>query len=134
MRSSCSESTPRASRCCRWARGRPVAPLDAGEASTALRLDGRPYVFAPGLSLPHKNLPACSRASRRSRVSGVPLLVLTAGGDRGELAVETPGRGAADVRIVGWLDPAIARGGLRRRACVAVPSLVEGFGLPCSRR
>jgi glycosyltransferase involved in cell wall biosynthesis len=109
----------------------PVAPLEVGEASAALRLDGRPYVFAPGLSLPHKNLPRLLAGLAQIPRERRPLLVLTAGGDAGELANEAARLGvAADVRIVGWLDPATLEAAYAGAVCVALPSLVEGFGLP----
>ncbi len=109
----------------------PVAPLEAGEASAALRLDGRPYVLAPGLSLPHKNLPRLLAGLAQIPRERRPLLVLTAGGDAGELANEAARLGvAADVRIVGWLDPATLEAAYAGAVCVALPSLVEGFGLP----
>ena len=108
-----------------------VTPRDPGEARVALALDERPYLFAPGLSLPHKNLPRLLAGLARIPGERRPQLVVTAGGDDGELAREAARLGiAGDVRVVGWLDPATLEAAYAGAVCVVLPSLVEGFGLP----
>ena len=109
----------------------PVTALDPVIARERLGLDARPYVLAPGLALPHKNLPrlvaALSLIPRERR----PQLALTAGGDHGRLAEQAALLGVADdVRVLGWLEPALLEAAYAGASCVAFPSLVEGFGLP----
>ena len=109
----------------------PTAALDPLASREQLGLDGRAYVFAPGLALPHKNLARLIAALARIPAERRPQLVLTAGGDRGELATEAERFGVAgDVRVVGWLPPEQLEGAYAGAACMAFPSLVEGFGLP----
>ena len=109
----------------------PVAALDPVAAGARLGLDGRPYVLAPGLALPHKNLSRLIEAIALIPSERRPLLVLTAGGDRGELAGKAAAVGVArDVRVAGWLEPALLEAAYAGAACVVLPSLVEGFGLP----
>jgi glycosyltransferase involved in cell wall biosynthesis len=109
----------------------PVAPLDARTARTRLGLDERPYVLAPGLALPHKNLSRLVAALSLIPPERRPQLALTAGGDQGRLAKEAALLGVSgDVRVLGWLEPALLEAAYAGAACVAFPSLVEGFGLP----
>jgi glycosyltransferase involved in cell wall biosynthesis len=110
---------------------RPVAPLSRDEAIARLGLDGRPYVFAPSLALPHKNLDRLVEALAQIPPERRPQLVLTAGGDDGSLRRRADQLGAGgDVRIVGWLDAPLLEAAYANAACMAFPSLVEGFGLP----
>jgi glycosyltransferase involved in cell wall biosynthesis len=109
----------------------PVAPLEPVAARVQLGVGDRPYALAPGLSLPHKNLSRLLRALALIPPERRPLLVLTAGGDRGALAAEAGALGVgADVRVVGWLPAPLLEAAYAGATCVALPSLVEGFGLP----
>jgi glycosyltransferase involved in cell wall biosynthesis len=110
---------------------RPVAALPRTAAVARLGLDGRPYVLAPGLALPHKNLGRLVQALAEIPSERRPQLVLTAGGDDGSLQRQADALGVGgDVRIVGWLDAPLLEAAYANAACMAFPSLVEGFGLP----
>jgi glycosyltransferase involved in cell wall biosynthesis len=110
---------------------RAVAPADPETARRELGLDDRPYVLSPGLALPHKNLARLIAALALIPAERRPQLVLTAGGDTGELARQAQQHGVGDdVRVVGWLSPALLEAAYAGAACMAFPSLVEGFGLP----
>ena len=108
-----------------------VTPLDPVAADRQLGLGGRPYVLAPGLALPHKNLSRLLAALALIPSERRPLLVLTAGGDRGDLSREAATLGiGGDVHVVGWLEPPLLEAAYAGARCVVLPSLVEGFGLP----
>ncbi len=97
-----------AARCSAWTRGR-----------TSSR---------PGLALPHKNLPRLVAALSLIPPERRPQLALTAGGDHGKLAAQAALMGVAgDVRVLGWLEPAGARGCLCRRSLRGVPVARRGL-------
>ncbi len=109
----------------------PVEPVAEAAMRTRLDLGERPYVLVPGVALPHKNLARLLEALASIPPERRPLLVLTAGGDRGQLAATAASLGVAgDVRVAGWLEPALLEAAYAGARCVALPSLVEGFGLP----
>lgn len=86
-----------------------------------------PYVLAVGTPEPRKNLARLAEAMRRRRADGAPERLVLAGAD---------GWGADDVPAEDWIvrlgrvDDRALRALYRGAACVAVPSLHEGSGLP----
>lgn len=92
----------------------------------------RPYVLAVGTDTARKNLALLERAA--PRLAGAGLDVVVAGGARpymrpGSAAPPSPAR--ASVRRLGYVPdedlPSLYAGA----AAFALPSLYEGFGLPC---
>ena len=97
---------------------------DPSPARTAHGLD-RPYVLAVGTLIARKNLGALATAERRLAAEGIELV--TAGSGRGYMRSgdRPPGRQLGYVRddhLPGLYAGALA---------LAMPSLYEGFGLPC---
>ena len=86
----------------------------------------RPYVLAVGTHSARKNLSALGEASRRLAELGVELVV--AGSKRGYLRGEEPPAGA---RRLGYVDDPLLPGLYAGARALAMPSLHEGFGLPC---
>lgn len=84
----------------------------------------RPYVLAVGTVSPRKNLAALEPAARALDARGIELVI--AGGDRAYLQ-----GGRVALRRLGYIEerhlPALYAGAL----ALAMPSLHEGFGLPC---
>ena len=86
-----------------------------------------PYVLAVGTPEPRKNLARLAEAMRRRRDAGAPERLVFAGAD---------GWGADEVPTEDWVvrlgrvDDRTLRALYRGAACVAVPSLHEGSGLP----
>ena len=83
--------------------------------------DGGEYVLAVGTLEPRKNL---ARLAEAARATGVELRVV---GARGWGGVEVSGNG---VRWLGDVPDARLAELYRGAACVAYPSLYEGFGMP----
>ena len=100
---------------------------DAGPARAALGLD-RPYVLTVASRLPRKNLDALGATRERLRARGIRLVAV--GGERPQF-----GRGIADGDDPAWLlgpVPDAHLPGLYAGArAFVLPSLYEGFGLPC---
>jgi glycosyltransferase involved in cell wall biosynthesis len=97
--------------------------VDPAPARRAYRLE-RPYVLALGTRSSRKNLSALEPAARALRERGIePVL---AGGQRGYLRDS-----ATSLRTLGYVSdthlPALYAGA----RALAMPSLHEGFGLPC---
>ena len=114
--------TPRAARRSPSAQLR--ARLDLGDAPVLLSLSAK---------RPHKNLArAARRAGARSR--GRPPAARARrlpDPHEEELRERAQALGVdADVRLLGWLEPASSRGCGRSPAAFVFPSLYEGFGLP----
>ncbi len=104
-------------------RFRPDADVDGARA--ALGLDG-PYVLTLGGEGARKNVEALGSAARALADRGVALV--GAGSRRahhGEVA------GVAGLRALGYVDDALLPGLLAGAAAFVLPSLHEGFGLPC---
>ena len=97
---------------------------DAGGARRALGLE-RPYVLVVGSRIARKNLRALAAAAADLRGMGVDLVA--AGSDRGYMRAET----GLDVRALGYVPDALLPGLYAGAAALAMPSLYEGFGLPC---
>ena len=85
----------------------------------------RPYVLAVGTRIARKNLTVLSEAAARLREQGVDLV--HAGSGRGYMREEETGA----LRELGYVSeerlPALYAGAL----ALVMPSLYEGFGLPC---
>jgi glycosyltransferase involved in cell wall biosynthesis len=97
---------------------------DPGPARAALGLD-RPYVLALATRSARKNLDALAPAARALEEQGIELVV--AGGERGYLRDTAPPPGRALGYVADRLLPGLYAGAL----AFAMPSLYEGFGLPC---
>jgi glycosyltransferase involved in cell wall biosynthesis len=97
---------------------------DPAPAVASLRLD-RPYVLALATRSARKNLAALSTAARRLAELGIELV--TAGGGRGYLrgGERPPGR------ELGYVPEGLLPGLYAGARAFAMPSLYEGFGLPC---
>lgn len=96
--------------------------------STAVReahgLDG-PYVLAVGSMIARKNLAVLGPAARRLAESGVE--VVAAGSSRGYMRAES----GSPVRRLGYVSEEQLPGLYAGALALAMPSLYEGFGLPC---
>jgi glycosyltransferase involved in cell wall biosynthesis len=97
---------------------------DPGPARAALGLD-RPYVLALATRSARKNLDALAPAARSLEEQGIELVV--AGGERGYLRDTAPPPGRPLGYVADRLLPGLYAGAL----AFAMPSLYEGFGLPC---
>jgi glycosyltransferase involved in cell wall biosynthesis len=97
---------------------------DAESARAALRLE-RPYVLTVGTRIARKNLAALGAAARRLDEAGIELVA--AGSGRTYMQEES---GTA-VRALGYVDEALLPGLYAGARALAMPSLYEGFGLPC---
>ena len=105
----------------------------AVELRARYSLGDRPIVYVAALPLPHKNLERLVEAVALIPPEERPVLAVSGGAvdaHDGPAAVARRLGVADDVRVLGWL-PAADRDGLyAAAACVVVPSLYEGFGLP----
>ena len=97
---------------------------DAGAARSALRLD-RPYVLAVGTRIARKNLAALAAAADALAQRGVDLV--TAGSGRAYMRAE----GDTGVRALGYVPEEHLPGLYAGAGALVMPSLYEGFGLPC---
>lgn len=112
--------------------GVPVAraPTPEGELRHRLRIPAGQIVLALSARRPHKNLERLICAT-----AAVPNCVLVLPGypteyDCGLSAIAEDLGIAERVVFCGWVDEADLEGLYAAATCVAVPSLVEGFGLP----
>ena len=98
-----------------------------GDPAPLLRRFGleRPYVLAVGTEGPRKNLALLDAIAAELGANGLELVV--AGSSRGYI----PGAGAANARRLGYVDDADLPALYAGAAALAMPSLYEGFGLPC---
>jgi glycosyltransferase involved in cell wall biosynthesis len=97
--------------------------IDASRARRAYGLRG-PYVLAVGTLSARKNLGVLEPAERELREHGIELVL--AGSERGYL------RGAApSLRRLGYVAEELLPGLYAGAAALVMPSLHEGFGLPC---
>lgn len=95
----------------------------AGRASS--RGDERPYVLAVGTASARKNLALLDEIAPQLREAGLDTVI--AGGGRGYLRATTAG----GARRLGYVSEAELADLYARAAVLAMPSLYEGFGLPC---
>jgi glycosyltransferase involved in cell wall biosynthesis len=85
----------------------------------------RPYVLVVATDVARKNLSVLGEAARRLDERDIDLVV--AGSGRGYMA----GEGAIGLRRLGYVDEDDLPGLYAGAAAFAMPSLYEGFGLPC---
>jgi glycosyltransferase involved in cell wall biosynthesis len=97
---------------------------DPAAAGASLGLD-RPYVLALATRSARKNLAVLSRAAQRLGELGIELV--TAGGGRGYLR----GGEGPPGRELGYVPEGLLPGLYAGARAFAMPSLYEGFGLPC---
>jgi glycosyltransferase involved in cell wall biosynthesis len=100
------------------------AAADAGAARRAAGLE-RPYVLAVGTRIARKNLRAVSGAARVLEENGIELV--TVGSGRGYMRPE-PG---IALRSLGYVPDDLLPGVYAGALALVMPSLYEGFGLPC---
>jgi glycosyltransferase involved in cell wall biosynthesis len=104
--------------------GRFSPAADAAPARRAFGLE-RPYVLVVGTRITRKNLAALATAAARLEEEGVELVA--AGSGRGYMRAE----GNLAVRELGYVPEELLPGLYAGAAALAMPSLYEGFGLPC---
>jgi glycosyltransferase involved in cell wall biosynthesis len=97
---------------------------DAGPARAALGL-GRPYVLTVASRTARKNLAALDAAAARLHANGIDLVA--AGGVRPQFRDAAP----AGARDLGPVPDAHLPGLYAGASAFVLPSLYEGFGLPC---
>ncbi len=97
---------------------------DPGPAGAALGLD-RPYVLTVASRIARKNLAALDVAAARLRANGIDLVA--AGGERTQFRA---GR-ASGPRSLGPVPDSHLPGLYAGASAFVLPSLYEGFGLPC---
>jgi len=98
---------------------------DAEGASRRLGLGPRPYALAVGSQIARKNLGVLRLAARRLAGAGVELV--TAGSGRGYMRAG----GRAPGRPLGYVPDELLPGLYAGARALVLPSLYEGFGLPC---
>jgi glycosyltransferase involved in cell wall biosynthesis len=98
-----------------------------GDPAPLLRRLGleRPYVLAVGTEGPRKNLALLDAIAAELGANGLDLVI--AGSSRGYI----PEAGAGSARRLGYVDDADLPELYAGAAAFAMPSLYEGFGLPC---
>jgi glycosyltransferase involved in cell wall biosynthesis len=97
-----------------------------------LRPDARPLALAVATNLPHKNLPALIDALALISPAERPLLAI-AGHDTDDGRLQTQAAAAGvgeDVRLLGHCSTAELDALYALSACLVLPTLHEGFGLP----
>ncbi len=103
--------------------GRFTTPPDPGPLLQRLGLE-RPYVLAVGTDTPRKNLALLDRIAPQLAAEGLD--VALAGSSRPYMP-----RGEYQARSLGYLPEADLPALYAGAAALAMPSLYEGFGLPC---
>jgi glycosyltransferase involved in cell wall biosynthesis len=97
---------------------------DPAPARTALGLDS-PYVLTVGTRIGRKNLAALEAAAARLAPEGIELVA--AGSGRAYMRAEADG----GLRSLGYVPDDLLPGLYAGALALAMPSLYEGFGLPC---
>jgi glycosyltransferase involved in cell wall biosynthesis len=108
-------------------------PMPEPELRSWLGAGERPIVLSVSAKRPHKNLIRLIGALPLIGAERRPLLVLPGypTPHEDELRRRAVELGvAADVRLLGWIEPAELEGLYAAAACFVFPSLMEGFGLP----
>jgi glycosyltransferase involved in cell wall biosynthesis len=102
-----------------------AAPGNPAPVLSRFELDGRPYVLALGTEGARKNLRLLDAIAPRLAAAGLDVAV--AGSKRAYIATS----GAGIARRIGYVDDADLPAVYAGAAAFAMPSLYEGFGLPC---
>jgi glycosyltransferase involved in cell wall biosynthesis len=106
-----------------------AAAPDPAPLRRRLGLDRRPYVLAVATASARKNLGLLDTIAPALDAAGLDTAI--AGGGRGYMRAGESGRGPSTARRLGYVAetdlPALYAGA----AAFALPSLYEGFGLPC---
>jgi glycosyltransferase involved in cell wall biosynthesis len=109
--------------------GTPATP--ERELRERLRLGNGPIVLSVAQKRPYKNLGALIRALPELPAGTVLVLAGPSADHERELRAIAAELGVADrVRFEDWLEDPDLEGLYRAAACFALPSLIEGFGLP----
>jgi glycosyltransferase involved in cell wall biosynthesis len=108
----------------------PSPPTD--DLRAQLRPDGRPLALAVATNLPHKNLPALIDALALISPAERPLLAIAGHDtDDGRLQAQATAAGVGeDVRLLGHCSTTELDSLYALAACLVLPTLHEGFGLP----
>jgi glycosyltransferase involved in cell wall biosynthesis len=101
-----------------------IPTAEPGPAREEHGLEG-PYVLAVGTQIARKNMAALDAAARRLSESGIE--VVAAGSGRGYMRAES----SPAVRPLGYVEDVHLPGLYAGALALAMPSLYEGFGLPC---
>ena len=99
---------------------------DPAAARRELIPGGRPYALVVGTRIARKNVAAVAAAARALGESGID--VVAAGGGRGYMREETDEDG---VRRLGYVPERLLPSLYAGARLLLMPSLYEGFGLPC---
>jgi glycosyltransferase involved in cell wall biosynthesis len=102
-----------------------AAPGDPAPVLVRMDLHGRPYVLALGTEGERKNLRLMDAIAPRLAASGLDVVV--AGSRRAYITIS----GTGIARRIGYVDEADLPALYAGAAVFAMPSLYEGFGLPC---
>jgi glycosyltransferase involved in cell wall biosynthesis len=110
----------------------PVATTLSDELLARLQPDGRPLALAVATNLPHKNLAALIDALALIEPAQRPLLAIAGHGtDDGRLHTQAIAASVSeDVRLLGHCSTAELDALYTLSACLVLPTLHEGFGLP----
>jgi glycosyltransferase involved in cell wall biosynthesis len=112
--------------------GRTVEPTPEAELRARLELGSTRVVLSVAQLRPYKNLAALVRALAALEADDVALVLCGSPSDHSaELQALADRLGVGDrLRVTGWVSDADLEGLYEMAACVALPSLSEGFGLP----
>ncbi len=110
----------------------PSLPSPSDDLLARLQPDGRPFALAVATNLPHKNLPALIDALALIPSAERPLLAIAGHDtDDGRLQAQAAAAGVGeDVRLLGHCSTAELDALYTFAACLVLPTLHEGFGLP----
>ncbi len=108
------------------------SPSPSEDLLARLRPDARPLALAVATHLPHKNLPALIDALALIAPAERPLLAIAGHDtDDGRLQAQAASAGVGeDVRLLGHCTTAELDSLYALAACLVLPTLHEGFGLP----
>jgi glycosyltransferase involved in cell wall biosynthesis len=105
----------------------------AAELRARLGLSARPLVLTLSARRPHKNLERLLEAIALIPIGERPILLVPGYSTPWENELQRKARDLAidrDVRFIGWVDTRELESLFAAAACLVLPSLYEGFGLP----